>query len=216
MELLSLNADFIPGVVFAYVSGLSPFCLGASVALRRGDLECAGGFEKFSDVLAEDYEMGRALLAKNRKIFLVPYFVEVVIGLQSFSHWWAHQIAWDQKTRAAQRAGFAATILTRGVPFALCFVLLRFGDATGLTVLAAALGIRWATAAMLLYWGLKDREGLKSLAFLPFRDVAALVFWMLALLKRTISWRGCELILKSDGRLERAVARERKTEGKFR
>jgi ceramide glucosyltransferase len=45
MELLTLNADFLPNVVFAYVTGASKFCPGSSTALRRSTLKEIGGLE---------------------------------------------------------------------------------------------------------------------------------------------------------------------------
>ncbi len=203
MELLTLNADFIPSVVFAYVSGASKFCLGSSVALRRSSLEEMGGLEVLADYLAEDYEMGRRLWGSGKKMVLVPYWVDIAVDLKDLSQWWNHQVSWDQKTRAASPAGFFATILTRSVPFALLFAALRMGDALGLATLGGVLGLRLGTAAGILGRGLHDREDLKSLALLPLRDIAALVSWALAFTKKTVIWRGSKLILTRDGRLAR-------------
>jgi ceramide glucosyltransferase len=203
MELLTLNADFIPSVVFAYVSGASKFCLGSSVAFRRGSLKEMGGLEALADYLAEDYEMGRRLWVSGKRMVLVPYFVDLVVDLPGLSQWWDHQVCWDQKTRAAHPAGFFASIVTRSVPFALLVAASRLGDALGLSILGGVLGLRLATAAVILGWGFRDREGLKSLALLPLRDIAALVSWVLAFTKKTVIWRGAKLILTQDGRLAR-------------
>jgi len=205
MELLTLNGDFIPNVIFAYVSGASRFCLGSSIALRRSHLKEIGGLEPLADYLAEDYEMGRRLWDSGKRMVLVPYFVDIAVDLKSFSQWWNHQVCWDQKTRAAQPAGFFATIMTRSVPFAFLFAASRLGDALGLATLAGISGLRLATAAVILGWGFRDREGLKSLALLPLRDLAALVSWVLALTKKTVIWRGSKLILTRNGRLARGV-----------
>jgi ceramide glucosyltransferase len=201
MELLTFNVDFIPSVVFAYVSGASKFCLGSSVALRRSSLKEMGGLETLADYLAEDYEMGRRLWVSGRKMVLVPYLVDIVVDIRDLSHWWNHQVCWDQKTRSAKAAGFFATIVTRSVPFAFLFAAFRMGDAMGLAILGAVLALRLATAAGILGWGLRDRQGLNSLAVLPLRDIAALASWVLAFTKKTVTWRGSEFILTRDGRL---------------
>ena len=203
LELLTLNADFIPSVVFAYVSGASKFCLGSSVAFRRGSLKEMGGLESLADYLAEDYEMGRRLWVSGKRMALVPYFVDLVVDLRDLSQWWDHQVCWDQKTRAAKPAGFFATIMTRSLPFALLWAAFRLGDGLGLSVLAGVFGLRLATAAGIMGWGFRDREGLKSLALLPLRDIAALVSWVLAFTKKTVIWRGSKLILTQGGRLAR-------------
>jgi ceramide glucosyltransferase len=205
MELLTLNADFMTSVVFAHISGFSKFCLGASAALRRATLDEIGGLEGLADYLVEDYEMGRRIWISGKKIEIVPYLVDTMVDLRSPAQWWDHQVYWDQNTRAARPWAFFATALIRSTPFALFYALLRSFDLPGLGVLAAALAIRISTAAAILGWGFRDREGLRSLALLPARDVLALVSWFLAFTKRTTVWRGARFILTRDGRL---VARE--------
>ncbi|HMK75000.1 MAG TPA: bacteriohopanetetrol glucosamine biosynthesis glycosyltransferase HpnI [Thermodesulfobacteriota bacterium] len=201
MELLTLNADFIPSVIFAYVSRASKFCLGCSVALRRDSLKEIGGLTSLSDYLAEDYEMGRHLWASGKRMVLVPYIVDITIDLKDFSQWWNHQVCWDQKTRAAKPAGFFASIVTRSYPFALLFAVSRMGDTLGVAILIGVLGLRLATAAVVMAWGLGGREGVKSLALLPLRDIAGLVSWALAFTKKRVIWRRSEFILTRDGRL---------------
>ncbi len=201
MELLTLNADFIPSVIFAHVSGVSNFCLGPSMVLRRSTLKEIGGLEGLSDYLVEDYEIGRRLWASGKRIVLVPHFIEIVVDLKDSSQWWNHQVYWDQNTRAARPIGFLASILIRSVPFALLFAGLRLGDATGLAVLGSILGIRMGTAALILSKGLQDREGLTSLFLLPLRDIAALLSWFLALTRRRVIWRGSKFTLTRNGRL---------------
>ncbi len=201
MELLTLNADFMANVLFAHVSGASKFCLGASAALHRSTLEQVGGLEALSDYLVEDYEMGRRILISGKKIAIVPYFIDTIVDLKSPSQWWEHQVYWDQNTRAARPFAFFATALIRSVPFALLYAITRIGDAVGLTVLAGAFSLRMVTAAMILSWGLRDREGLRTLGLLFFRDVASLATWLLAFTKRTTIWRGTSFVLTRDGRL---------------
>lgn len=203
MELLTLNADFIPSVVFAYVTGTAKFCLGSSVAFRRSSLKEVGGLEALADYLAEDYEMGRRLWVSGKRMVLAPYIVDTVVDFKDLSQWWNHQVSWDQKTHAAEPLGFFAAIMTRSVPFALLFAVFRLGDAIGLAVLGGVLALRMATAAVIVGWGLQDREGLKSIALLPLRDMAALVSWVLALTKKTVIWRGSKMIITRDGRLAR-------------
>ena len=202
MELLTFNADFIPSVIFAHVTGTSKFCLGASIALRRSTLKEIGGLEALADYLVEDYEIGRRVWASGKKVAIVPYFIDIVVDFKNFSQWWNHQVYWDQNTRAARPAAFFATVLTRSVPFAFFYAALRLGDVLGVTVLATAIGLRLATAAAIMGWGLGDRQSLKSLVHLPLRDIAALVSWFLSFAKRTVRWRDTEFILTRDGRLK--------------
>ena len=206
IELLTLNADFMPSVAFAYMSGASNFCLGPSIALRRSTLKEIGGFEDLADYLVEDYELGRRILKAQKKIVVPPYLIDVVVGLRSIRDWWSHQLYWDQNTRFANPTGFFATVLTKSVPFAFLFAAMRLADPLGLSVLATALAIRLFTAAVILWRGFRDREGLASLPLLPVRDVIGLVTWGMAFVRQTVVWRGREFLLTPDGRLVPKVA----------
>ncbi len=200
LELLTYNAEFIPSTVFAYMTGASGLCLGASVALRRTTLEAVGGLASLADYLVEDYELGRRILARGERMVLLPYFVDLTVDLDGAKSWWRHQVYWDQNTRAARPVGFAASVLTRAVPFGLLYAAFRLFDPLGLAVLVAALAIRLGTAAgnALLF---RDGAGLPALWLLPLRDLAGLLFWVLALGKRTFVWRGYEFELTSGGRI---------------
>lgn len=202
LEALTLNADFIPGVVFAYMTGASRFCLGASVAFRKSDLEACGGIEALGNFLAEDYELGRRLSESGKRMVLVPKTVDVVVDLKSPAEWWKHQVSWDQKTRAAAPWGFTASVLNRAVPFAALFAVMRGGDGIAVVVCGAALAVRWLTAAFIIRRGLRDRENLlPKMILLPFRDTAALVSWAAALVKKTVAWRGAVYEVTPGGRL---------------
>ncbi len=99
LELLTMNADFVPNLIFASVAGIVTFGLGASMCFRRKDLEAIGGFAAFGEHLAEDSHMAARLEALGRRVVLAPYFVDMEVDLKSFSQWWGHQLYWDQNTR---------------------------------------------------------------------------------------------------------------------
>lgn len=201
MELLTLNADFMTNVLFAHVSGASKFCLGASAALHRSTLKEIGGLDALADYLVEDYEMGKRIWMLGKRIAVVPYFIDTIVDLKTPSQWWSHQVYWDQNTRAARPMAFLATALVRSVPFAVLYAIARMGDAVGLGVMASAFALRLMSAAVVLRWGLQDREGLRNIGMLILRDISSLVTWLLAFTKRTTIWRGTSFVLTRDGRL---------------
>ncbi len=202
MELLTINTDFIPSVIFAAVTGASNACLGPSVAISRKTLQELGGLESLADYLVEDYELGRRVWTSGKKMLLLPYVIDVVIDLDNWHHWWNHQVYWDQNTYLARPAPFIATILIRAIPFALLFAIVRLGDPLGLIVLAVTVAVRLLTA-LVTSQELQDREGLRSLYLLPLRDTVGLIFWLLAFTKRTVVWRGIEFRLTKNGKMVR-------------
>jgi ceramide glucosyltransferase len=204
-ELLSLNADFVPSLVFSYASGAAPFLIGATVAFRRADLEATGGMADLGHYLVEDYELGRRLVALGKRFVLIPHIVDLVADYGTFSAWWHHQVYWDQNTWAANPIGFALTVLIRAVPFAALYWLA--GGAFGFDVFVAALAVRLGTAAMFANV-MKDREGLRALWLLPVRDLLALASWYVALTRRSFVWRGNTFGLTREGRIVPRAAGE--------
>jgi ceramide glucosyltransferase len=199
MEQLTINAELLPHFLFAHVTGAARFVLGASNALRRSTLEAIGGFAARADSFVEDNEMARRILAAGKRIVLVPYFVDMSVGLESPSRWWSHLVYWDQVNRTVNPAGVFASVILKAIPFGLLFAMARLFDPLGLAVLAAAVAVRLAVSAAFLH-GLGDRD-LGSLALLPLRDVAALVSWALAFTRRTAVWRGAWYTLTGDRRM---------------
>jgi len=207
LELLTMNADFVPNLIFASLARLVTFGLGASMCFRRADLDAIGGFAAFRDHLAEDSHMAARIAARGKRVVLAPYFVDMQVDLKSFAQWWSHQLYWDQNTRAIRPVGFFATLIVRALPFALLFAMLRGFDRTGVEVLIAVAALRLASAAYILGGVLEDREGLASLWLLPLRDVLGLVVWFFALVKRDYIHRGKRFSLLSDGRIVPRPAR---------
>jgi ceramide glucosyltransferase len=201
LEQLTFNADFVPGLVFAQVTGAAQFLLGASTALRRSTLEEIGGLAALGDYLVEDFEMGRRIRAAGKRVAVVPCFVDTIVDLQTAAQWWGHQVYWDQNTRAANPGGLFGTLLIRAFPFALLFAAARLADPLGLGVLAAAIAVRLAAAGLFLGWGLGDAAGVRGLALLPLRDLAGMVSWVLAFTRPTVVWRGGKFALTRGGKM---------------
>lgn len=201
LELLTMNADFVPNLIFTAVAGLMTFGLGASMCFRRADLEAIGGFAAFRDHLAEDYIMATRIEALGRRVVLVPYIVDIEVDLKNFRHWWDHQLYWDQNTRAMRPTEYFATVVIRAVPFALIYALLTGFSVLGLGVFGAAVAVRLACAAYTMGAVLKDREGIAALWLLPVRDVLGLAIWLVTILKRDFVRRGRRFGLMADGRI---------------
>jgi ceramide glucosyltransferase len=200
LDLLSINADFMPSVIFTYMTRAAIFCLGASIAFRRTDLEAVGGMAAFAEYLVEDHELGRRLHERGLDVCLLPLTIDLTPDYADMSAWWRHQVYWDQNTRAANLPGFALTILTRAVPFAVLFAIASGLSTGGLATLAGTLAIRLGSAALVAAIE-DDRETLFTLPWLPLRDVLALASWALALTRNTFEWRGNTFKLTRGGRI---------------
>jgi ceramide glucosyltransferase len=201
LEQVFFNADWVPNVVFAHVTGAQPFVLGASNAVRRSTLDAIGGLADLGHYLLEDFEMGRRIRAAGRRIAVVPYFVDMLVDLAGPLDWWRHQLYWDKNTRAGNAWGLFGTLFVRAVPFALAFAALRGGDRLGLGVAAGAVALRLATAGLFMGWGLGDRTGLRRVALVPLRDLAGFVSTLLAFAGPTVVWSGARFVVGRGGRM---------------
>jgi len=190
LEMLSLNAEFVPSMIFATVTGVALACPGASQAVRRETLEKIGGLAPMADSLVEDLELGRGVVNAGLKLVIEPHVAATGVDLSGWRPWWRHQVYWDQNTRAANPVGFFFTCLVRGIPLAVlyCFAMLPH-DLLELELLLATVAIRLATSAVTcLYLG--DREGLRTLWLLPVRDLTGAATWAASFLQREVHWKG--------------------------
>lgn len=202
LELLSLNAEFVPSMIFATVTGAALACPGASQAVRRETLEMIGGLAPMADALVEDLELGRRIVKEGLRLVIEPHVAATGVDLDGWRPWWRHQVYWDQNTRAASPVGFFFTCLVRGIPLAVLysFALLPHG-AFELELLAATIALRLGCAASsCLYLG--DREGLRALWLLPLRDLAGAATWAASFLQRTVHWKGRTFVLSGNRLVE--------------
>jgi ceramide glucosyltransferase len=190
LELLSLNAEFVPSLIFATVTGTALACPGASQAIRRETLDKIGGLEPMADSLVEDLELGRSIVAAGLKVVIGCHVASTGVDLSGWRPWWRHQVYWDQNTRAACPIGFFFTWLVRGVPLAVIYTLAAMSvGLVEIELLLATIAIRMVSAASsCLYLG--DREGLRTLWLLPLRDLTGAASWAASFLQRRIYWKG--------------------------
>ena len=199
LEMLTINSDFIPSVIFAYVTKASNSCLGPSIAIQKSTLESFGGLKSLANYLVEDYEIGRRVWTSGKKMVLLPYIIDVVVDLNSWKQWWNHQVYWDQNTYLARPGAFVSTIFIRAIPFAAILYMLQ-GSIISLIILILTILVRIFTAFMVAQ-DMKDNESIKSLYLLPLRDLFGLIFWGLAFTQRTVIWRNNKYKLTKHGKM---------------
>jgi ceramide glucosyltransferase len=199
-ELLTINADHMALAMLGQ-RFRGDLCFGASCALTRGTLDSIGGFGVLGDYLVEDTELGRRILRSGKQLAVIPYVVDTMVDQASFAGCWQKQTYWDQNTRAAVPAVFAASLFVRVIPLALLYAALAPTLSQAWLALGAAFVCRLGAAAAALGCALQDREGLTSLWLVPLKDCLSLFWFARAWLSRTLIWRGVEMGLTPDGRL---------------
>ncbi len=68
LSAMGIDYHFLPNVVTGVSLGLAKPCFGSTIALDRVVLDQIGGLQSFASVLADDYEIGRAVRAKGLRV----------------------------------------------------------------------------------------------------------------------------------------------------
>ncbi len=197
-EALGVSTDFAPSAMAAPWMGVDEFALGATMALRRADLERIGGFESIQDYLADDYQLGCRIRRLGLRCVLSDVIVETSLNPGSWSAVWRHQLRWARTIRVSRRAGYVGLPLANGSLWALLAALAgRWWIAAGLLLLRLAMALIAGRAV------LGDPAVPKSLWLVPARDLFGAAVWIAGLFGSTVEWGGSRLRLTRDGRILR-------------
>jgi ceramide glucosyltransferase len=178
------------------------FGLGSTLAFRRTDLAAIGGFEGFSDYLADDYQLGHRLAARGAAVELSHTVVETFLPSYSLAGFVSHQLRWARTVRDSRRWGYAGMVVTHYLPWAILALIFSGGSGWAWFLLAAAFVIR-ATSTLAVGRGvLNDRRAIWYLPLIPLRDLLAGLVWIVGCFGHTVDWRGERFSLR-DGRLKR-------------
>jgi ceramide glucosyltransferase len=211
-----ITHGFLPSAVLARALGRQD-CLGATMCLRRDDLDRIGGLRALVDHLADDNVLGRRISGLGLAVALADTVTLTTVPETSLRSLFRHELRWARTIRALEPAGFAASVVQYPLAWALLTVLVSGGAlwSVGLFFIAwvlraiAAVGV---DGALVPLWAAEhgtDRRGGHDIAALDIatRDIAALAFccpvWLLPLRDvfsvavmlvsyggRQVDWRG--------------------------
>jgi ceramide glucosyltransferase len=194
---MAIDDHFLPSVLVGLRLGLAEPCFGSTIALRRQTLARIGGFEVVADRLADDYAIGAAVRALGLEVAIPPMVVAHVCSEPSFAALMAHEIRWARTIRLVDPKGFAGSIVTHPLPFALLALLLQPGR-IGLGLLLASLACRvWLQLGVGRALG--HRAGPPWLG--PVRDLLSFAVFVASLWPSAVRWRGDRYRVGRDGTL---------------
>src|SRR5438552_711297 len=180
LELMAIEGDFIPGVLFAreIEKGIH-FAMGSTMALHRDVLERIGGLASVADYLVDDYELGHRVSDAGLEIVLADCIVDHYLPRYSWADFFQHQLRWARTVRSCRPEGYAGLILT----FALPWSVLSFATAPsimGLSVVVISVVLRSMMAVASGYLVLCDLRVFANLWLIPVRDFVSLAIWILS------------------------------------
>jgi ceramide glucosyltransferase len=166
--------------------------------LRRTVFDEMGGFMRFADHLADDFEIGRAIRDLGYDFAVPPIAIGHGCPEQSGRDVASHELRWARTLRLIDPLSYAGSIILHPLPFALAAVPLLGGSLWSWLLLALVCGAR------MFVMGRVDRfaggaPGLWSLW--PARDLLSAAIHMFAFLGKTVRWRGRTFRIDKTGRL---------------
>ena len=170
--------------------GLAKPCFGPTIAFRRATLGEAGGFVRFANHLADDFEIGRAIRSLGYGFAAPPFVVGHGCPERSVRSLWTHELRWARTIQIIDPVSHAGSAVCHPLPWALLAVALLHASPAALALLAT-------TAAARLFVTLQvDRftRPITGALWLSLATVWGGAFWV-----RTVSWRGRRFKIGTDG-----------------
>jgi cellulose synthase/poly-beta-1,6-N-acetylglucosamine synthase-like glycosyltransferase len=228
-EAIAINADFWSQVLQARSLKPIDFALGAVMAIRRQQLQEAGGFAGLVDCLADDYQLGHRLARRGHSIALSPVVAECWSAPMGWADAWKHQLRWARTIRVCQPTPYFFSLLSNATLWPLLWLILKPTGAVAacafvcfLVRILTALDLQWrlnqnpnpggrASSRAQFSEDLWAREDARPPApapwrhawLVPVKDLLQAAIWLLAFLGNRIEWRGERLRLRGDGMLMR-------------
>jgi ceramide glucosyltransferase len=198
-QLAAMDADtrYVPSVTVGEAMGAHPV-LGPTMALRRETLEGTGGLWTLADVLADDYELGRAVRAHGLSIVSPPLVIEHVFPERTAREMLSHELRWARTTRLITPAGYLGSGLTHVLPLALIGAALCGFSHQALLALMVVTGLRLLHAAT--FSRLLGAD-LARLWLTPLRDVISFGVFLAANVGDRVVWRGARLKVARSGEI---------------
>ncbi len=188
---------FMPSVAVACVTGLGQPVLGPTMVLRRDVLEAIGGFARLSDVLADDYELGRAVRALGLRSVVPPLAIVHCCTEDTPGGLIRHELRWTRTIYGIDPAGFIGSGITHCLPLALIAAVMN-GGGFSFVLVGTAMAARLALALRV------DRVAGQSSGpkwLLPLRDGVSFCIYLTTFFVNRVDWRGTRFKVARDGRM---------------
>jgi ceramide glucosyltransferase len=198
LAAMGIDYQFLPNVIFATQAGVAAPCFGSTVALTRACLTAIGGFENFRGLLADDYEIGRAVRAQGHAIAYPPLVVGHDCPERSLSALFRHELRWARTIRGIDPKGHAGSFITHSFALGLIGTALAGGTLTALAALGAIVAAR--AYQMRSLDGLLKRPA-PSFWLFPLRDMLSFVVFVSSFFVKQVDWRGRLYALHGSGDL---------------
>jgi ceramide glucosyltransferase len=184
LENVQLCGFCAAGIALPTLLG-DPLLVGKSALFSRRRLDRLGGLERLSDVLAEDFVMGKTFAHAGERVVVAPAILENVTRSMTVRGMFARHLRWAM-LRFRLRP-LAALLEPVASPLALLPLAWLVLGPWSLVWAAALLGVRDVGGWVALRG---PRRWFVPLVLAPLRELLVLSAWAVAPFKQHVSWRG--------------------------
>ncbi|MCX8033172.1 MAG: bacteriohopanetetrol glucosamine biosynthesis glycosyltransferase HpnI [Thermoleophilia bacterium] len=200
LEALYMGLTFLPEVVVARRFLDMRFALGATMAIRKQDLEKVGSWDASGHYLAEDSRVAVLVAESGKKVLLSHYICDTYLGSTTWDEQWHREVRWARTNRVNRPREYPGIILTFAIPLAVVLLPVAPRSVVSWAIVAATLLVRLLTAWLIA--GYTESRFLRRMLYLlPLRDFLSALVWCAGLGGRKVKWRGQTLRLAKDGRI---------------
>jgi len=200
LSAMAVSYQFLPNAVLGSSLGLAQPCFGSTIALTRQTLAAMGGFEAFADLLADDFEIGRAARKLGLTIAIPPMSVSHCCAEASAGELFDHEIRWGRTIRLIEGAGYIGSVVTYALPLALIAMALLGPTPAAVAGIIAALAARLVLKLQVdAATGAAEGHMAANGWLLPARDVLSFVVFLASFASNSVSWRGRRFRVQPDG-----------------
>lgn len=206
LSSMAIDYHFFPQVLLGLRLKKAHPCMGATMALRSETLAAIGGFEAFASCLADDYAIGEAIRSSGRRVVVGSDVVVHRCTEANLADLFFHELRWARTLRSIDPRGFAGSLVTNPLPFALFAALLAtLVNGVGVYVLATLLIT--VCCRLLLQSQVERALGISTGRWVlsPARDVFSFVVFIASYLVNDVVWRGHRYRVANDGTMEKLV-----------
>lgn len=198
LAAMGISYGFLPNVATGVGLGLAHPCMGSTIALRGAVLEEIGGFEAFAEVLADDYEIGRAARARGHRVALPAFAIAHGCAEKTLGEMFAHELRWAVTIRCMDPLGHWGSLVTHPLALAVVATLL--------------LGGAWYAAVVMIgagfarIWLMRRVDRVVGATTGPWqqmllRDILSFAVFVCSLFARRVDWRGSKFHISANGKL---------------
>ncbi len=187
LNAMTINYQFLPNAILGKTIGMADPCFGSTIALTRETLTRIGGFESVADLLADDYEIGRAVRGLGLAISIPPMLVVHDCTEPSLGALVEHEIRWARTVRIIDPAGYAGSLITNPLPLALIAGALLGLNWPVVVLILAILGVR---IALKLRIDAATGANAGPWRLIPLRDVLSFGVFLASFFGATVGWQG--------------------------